>query len=96
MINIQFVLLIAGSLLNDDLWPSISHNITQQVYVYLILSVYISRDFSSSFAIEMYRWPFFSGPSLHIIGFVSDMHCEGSCIIWGWARSRFLTLFNSF
>ena len=45
----------------------VSHKNTQyqKVCLYLNLSVYISRDFSSLVAIEMYGWPFFSVPSLH-------------------------------
>ena len=45
----------------------VSHKNTQyqKVYVYLNLSVYISRDFSSLVAIEIYGRPFFSVPSLH-------------------------------
>ena len=37
----------------------------EQACVYRNLCVYITRDFSSSLAIEMYGWPFFSVPSLH-------------------------------
>ena len=37
----------------------------QKVCVYLNISVYISRDFSSLVAIELYGRPFFSVPSLH-------------------------------
>ena len=37
----------------------------QNVCVYLNLSVYISKDFSSLVPIEMYGRPFFLVPSLH-------------------------------
>ena len=40
-------------------------NIKRYICAYLNLSVYISRDFSLPIPIEMYEWPFLSGPSLH-------------------------------
>ena len=50
----------------EDIFRHKKHSISKsKLSVYLNLSVYISRDFSSLFAIEMYGWPYFSGSSLH-------------------------------
>ena len=52
---------------SGHLKDTVSHKNTQyqKVCVYLNLSVYISREFSSLVAIEMYRRPFLSVSSLH-------------------------------